>query len=402
MPKSKRILVLNSGSSSLKFQLFDMPEAIVLAQGQIEKIGLASADLKVSFREEQYTDQRPAANHQQALSWMMEVLQGTAGVIKNVQDIDAVGHRVVHGGLKFYETTLIDSSVLEAIHALSPLAPLHNPANAQGIEVAKNLFPDAAQVAVFDTAFYHNLPKKARQWAINPEFASEHQLRVFGFHGISHEFVAQKTLNHLKNPKAKVINLHLGNGCSATALEAGQPVDHSMGFGPLTGLVMGTRSGDIDPAVIFYLIEQKGMSSSEVKELLTKNSGMLGLTGHSDLRDVEAMGASGNQKALDALTLNAYRIQKYIGSYTAALGGLDALVFTAGIGENNSAMRARICANLSFFGIELDEKRNAERSADLRNIAAPQSRIPILVVPTNEELAIAQKTYQLLGDSSYN
>ena len=398
MSNAKRILVLNSGSSSLKFQLFDMPEAVVLAQGQIEKIGLATADLKVSFREEQYTDQRHAADHQQALSWMMEVLQGPAGVIKNSQDIDAVGHRVVHGGLKFYETTLIDAHVLAEIHALSPLAPLHNPANAQGIEVAKNLFPDAAQVAVFDTAFYHNLPQKAQQWAIDRTLADQHQLRVFGFHGISHEFVSEKTLAFLNDPKAKVINLHLGNGCSATALEAGRPVDHSMGFGPLTGLVMGTRSGDIDPAVIFYLIEQKGMSAAAVKELLTKNSGMLGLTGHSDLRDIEAMALAGNRDAQEALTLNAYRIQKYVGAYTAALGGLDALVFTAGIGENNAAMRARICADLSFFGIELDLTLNAERTPGIRNIAEPHSRIPILVVPTNEELAIAQKTYRLLGD----
>ena len=392
-----RILVLNSGSSSLKFQLFDMPSALILASGQVEKIGQYTSELKITTPTEQFTEQLVARDHNAALRRVIELLRTALNVISSLEDIEAVGHRVVHGGARFYQTIQIDNAVLGAIKDLSPLAPLHNPANATGIEVAQQLFTKAAQVAVFDTAFYHDLPAKARNYAINSDFAKEHEIRVYGFHGISHEYVNAQTQQFLSNDKARVINLHLGNGCSATAISAGEPIDHSMGFGPLTGLVMGTRSGDIDPSVIFYLIEQKGMSAAAVKELLTKNSGMLGLSGHSDLREIEALASSGNTAAQQALELNTYRIQKYIGAYTAALGGLDALVFTAGIGENSSAMRAQICEGLSFFGIYLDSELNQKRLPGIRNIASKRSSVPVLIVPTNEELAIAQKVYGLLG-----
>lgn len=390
------VLVLNSGSSSLKFQLFQMPDAKVLAGGQVEKIGQDQSDLSIIAAAKQFTEQFVARDHKAALQRVIELLRTELAIINSFEDIDAVGHRVVHGGARFFHTTQIDSTILSAIKDLSPLAPLHNPANATGIEVAQQLFTKAAQVAVFDTAFYHDMPDKARNYAINPEFADKHDIRVYGFHGISHEYVSIQTQQFLQNEKARVVNLHLGNGCSATAIYAGRPIDHSMGFGPLTGLVMGTRSGDIDPSIIFYLMEQQKMTAAEVKQLLTKESGMLGLTGYSDLREIEALAVGGNTSAKSALELNAYRIQKYIGAYTIALGGLDALVFTAGIGENSATMRERVCKGLSFLGIDLDPELNSQRLPGIRTISSDQSKVPVLIVPTNEELSIAQKVWAIL------
>lgn len=391
-----KILVINSGSSSLKFQLFVMPAAEVLASGIVERIGIAGSKMHYKSATYETTEKATIKNHGEALKKVTDLLLNAEhGVLKNVDDVTVIGHRVVHGGSKFTETTLITEDVKKSISILASLAPLHNPANLKGIVVAEQIFPKAAQIAVFDTAFYESIPQKAYQFAIPKELLEKEDIRQYGFHGTSHEYVSKKAIDYLNKKHTKIISIHLGNGCSITAIKDGKAIDHSMGFGPANGLVMGTRAGDIDQSVIFYLIDSLGYSAPEVNDLLNKKSGMLGLTGYSDLRDIEAKAEAGDASCTMALEINIYRIKKYIGAYVAALNGIDALIFTAGIGENSSKIRQMVCANMDFFGIELDAEKNVLRKAKIREINTGNNKVKILIVPTDEELEIAQQAYAI-------
>ena len=387
-----QVLVLNSGSSSLKFQLFSMPEATILCSGLIERIGFEDAKFKFKTNGKTIETVTPIKNHKIGLELLsQQLLDNNTGIIKSPDDIDIVGHRVVHGGKHFSDTTEITEAVKAKIKALSALAPLHNPANLEGIEVAATIFPNAKQVAVFDTAFHQSIPEYAYKYAIPNDFSEKHNIRVYGFHGTSHKYVSEQAVKYLGKEDSKIITIHLGNGCSMTAIKDGKSIDHSLGFSPVSGLIMGTRSGDIDPAIIFYLAEKYKYSLDEINTLLQKQSGMFGLTGFSDLREIEAEAQRGNKACQLALQMNVYRIKKYIGSYAAILNGLDAIVFTAGIGENSMLIRKMVCENLDFLGIILDEGKNKERSGQIREINALNSKAKILVIPTNEELEIAKQ-----------
>ncbi|WP_299249238.1 acetate kinase [uncultured Aquimarina sp.] len=392
-----RILVLNSGSSSIKFQLFNMPSAEVLCSGLVERIGLENA--KINYKTETQDIEKEVAipDHKIGLQLIASyVLDSEIGVITSTSEIEVVGHRVVHGGSTFARTVEINSEVKQKIEKLSALAPLHNPANLQGILVAEEIFKDAKQVAVFDTAFHQTMPVEAYKYAIPNVFLDKHDIRVYGFHGTSHKYVSEKANEFLGKQNTKIITIHLGNGCSMTAIENGKSIDHTLGFAPMNGLIMGTRSGDIDPAVIFYLVKSLGYSLDEVNSLLQKESGMLGLTGYSDLRDIESNAENGDVNCQKALEMNTYRIKKFIGSYTAVMNGLDAIVFTAGIGENSDVVRKLVSTNLEYLGIELDAEKNSIRSKEIRDISQATSKVKILVIPTNEELEIAKQSLMLL------
>ena len=391
------ILVINSGSSSIKFQLIQMPETRVLASGVVERIGIENGSISYKTETADFSEKVDFKDHAEGLQKVANLLMSAEiGVIKNAAEVDAVGHRVVHGGKQFTKTIKVNDKVKANIKRLFSLAPLHNPANLTGIEVAEKLFEEAPQVCVFDTAFFESVPQKAYQYAIPQHLMEESRIRAYGFHGTSHKYVSKKALNHLDDPYAKIITIHLGNGCSMTAIKDGKAIDTSLGFGPANGLIMGTRAGDIDQSVVFFMQEHLGYSVKEVSDLLNKKSGMLGLTGHSDLRDIEAAAAAGDRTCALALDMNAYRIKKYIGAYAAALNGLDAIVFTAGIGENSSTIRSKVCKDMDFLGISLDESLNGQRSKSLREIHALESRVKVMVIPTNEELEIANQVYELI------
>lgn len=391
-----QVLVLNSGSSSLKFQLFAMPEATILCSGHIERIGFENAKFKYKTNKGTIETVTAIPNHNIGLELLSkQLLDSKTGIIKSSDDIDIVGHRVVHGGNHFSKTVEITEAVKTKIKELSTLAPLHNPANLEGIEVAETIFPNAKEVAVFDTAFHQSIPEYAYNYAIPKDFSEKHHIRVYGFHGTSHKYVSEKAIDYLSKPHSKIITIHLGNGCSMTAINDGKSIDHSLGFSPNSGLIMGTRSGDIDPAIIFYLAERFNYSLEDINTLLQKQSGMLGLTGFSDLRDIEAEAERGNKSCQLALQMNVYRIKKYIGSYAAILNGLDAIVFTAGIGENSALIRKMVCAELEVLGIALDDSKNNETSNTLREINRGNSKAKILVIPTNEELEIAKQAIAL-------
>ncbi|NTS42311.1 acetate kinase [Flavisolibacter sp. BT320] len=397
------IFVVNSGSSSIKYQLFTMPDEKPICVGLVERIGLENSVITHKFQQngEEKVIRRTLElpDHEAGLHEVAKLLtDAEIGVIQNPGEIDAIGHRVVHGGESFSCTTVITREVKEEIKKLFSLAPLHNPANYLGIEVAEKIFTNATQVAVFDTAFHQTMPEKAFRYAIPQSFYSDLGIRAYGFHGTSHKYVTEKTLQFLQNPKAKIITIHLGNGCSMAAVNAGKSVDTSMGFGPLSGLVMGTRTGDIDPSIIFYLVNQLGYNLEQVSNMLNKNSGMLGLTGFSDMRDILKAREEGNEHASLAYALYAYRIKKYIGAYTAVLNGLDAIVFTAGVGENDAATRQLVCAQMDYLGIGLDETENNTRTPGIRDISAADSKVKVLVVPTNEELEIVKQCYSLLQE----
>lgn len=392
-----QVLILNSGSSSLKFQLFSMPKETILCSGIIERIGMDDAIFKFKTDTNTIEFESKILNHKEGLKLVAEhLLDKKTGIIKSPDDIAIVGHRVVHGGIYFSNTTEITKEVKEKIKELSSLAPLHNPANLEGIEVAEEIFPNAKQVAVFDTAFHQSIPEVAYKYAIPNEFLSKKHIRLYGFHGTSHKYVSEKAIAFLGKKESKIITIHLGNGCSITAVKNGESIDHSLGFSPVSGLIMGTRSGDIDPAIIFYLADKYGYTLSEINTFLQKKSGMLGLTGYSDLRDIESEAEKGNKECQLALQMNAYRVKKYIGSYAAVLNGLDAIVFTAGIGENSNYMRQLICEDLEFFGIELDTAKNDVRSKEMRAINKDGAKAKILVIPTNEELEIAKQAVELI------
>lgn len=391
------ILVLNAGSSSLKYQVIKMPSQTVKCVGLVERIGFNDAIFTHEKNGEKHSEIVSILNHEIGLQKITEtLLDSKIGVINSVDEIEAVGHRVVHGGNKFSKTVVITDEVKNSIRELFDLAPLHNPANLIGIEIAETIFTSAKQIAIFDTSFHHTMPKEAYQYAIPTSFLKEHKIRAYGFHGTSHKYVSEKAIEYLGEKSSKIITIHLGNGCSMAAIKDGKSIENSLGFGPMNGLIMGTRCGDIDQSVIFFLMKKLNKSEEEVSDLLNKDAGMKGLTGFSDLREISEKAADGNLDCQNALNLAAYRIKKYIGSYTAVLNGLDAIVFTAGIGENSPIMRKLACENLECIGINLDEEKNNIRSKEIREIQNTSSKIKILVIPTNEEIEIAKQSYQLL------
>ena len=398
------ILVINTGSSSLKYQLFDMNGPTVMASGLVERIGDAKARLIHKKRPGQQDEgvvnrEEPIADHGVAMRAVINLLTDSGhGVIRDASEIAAVGHRVVHGGERFHASTLVDAEVLAAIRACVPLAPLHNPANLIGIETARALFPGVPQVAVFDTAFHQTMPPKAFLYALPYELYTELNVRRYGFHGTSHRYVTREAARILgKAPEdTNLISVHLGNGSSICAVRGGKSVDTSLGMTPLAGVIMGTRSGDIDPAIIFYLAERKGLSLHEIDDILNKQSGLKGICGHNDMRDIHKAVAEGDVQAKLALEMFGYRNRKYIGSYMAVLGRVDAIVFTAGIGENDPVSRELSCRGLSALGVTLDHERNLSPERGARDIGAVDSQVRVLVIPTNEELEIARQTGEVL------
>ncbi|MEH0156200.1 acetate kinase [Limibacter armeniacum] len=399
-----KVLVINSGSSSIKYQLFEMDNEQVLCSGIVEKIGLPEGIIThktfdAAGNETKNKQELPIPDHKVGLAEVVKLLTDEKiGVISNPDDISAVGHRVVHGGEYFNETTVITKEVEEKIEEVIPLAPLHNPANLQGIRVCKDIFPKAKQVAVFDTAFHQTMPERAFRYAIPEELYQKYGVRSYGMHGTSHKYVSAAANKYLgkEGASSRIITIHLGNGCSMAAVKDGRCIDTSMGFSPLAGLMMGTRSGDIDPAVIFFLENKLNMKTDEIYDLLNKKSGMLGVAGASDMRDIEDRFVEGDTAATRALDMYTYRIKKYIGAYTAAMNGLDAIVFTAGVGENDAGVRRLSMQGLEGLGIKIDLEKNNIRAKKIEEVQADTSHVKILVVPTNEELEIAQQAVNLL------
>jgi acetate kinase len=389
------VLVINAGSSSLKYQLIDMNSETVLSKGQVERIGIPNSLLKHQGRKE-VSIQRDCKDHNEAIAMVNEaLLDADHGVLDSLEEIQAVGHRVVHGGEHFSDSQIIDADVLNAIQENVVLAPLHNPANIMGIKACMDAMPAVPQVAVFDTAFHQTMPQKAFLYGLPYDAYETCRVRRYGFHGTSHRYVSQRAIEMLGGaPGLRIVTAHLGNGSSIAAVVDGKCVDTSMGLTPLEGVLMGTRCGDIDPAIIKYLMNQTGMNIEQVDEYLNKKSGVLGISGvSSDFRDLSNAADAGNERAELALEVFAYRIQKYIGSYAAAMGGLDCVVFTAGIGENDIDMRARILNNLGFLGIEFDE--NGNRCRGLCELTKPNSRVRAFSIPTDEEMMIARDTKNL-------
>ncbi len=394
-----KTLVINTGSSSIKFALFQMPRGTELASGLVEQIGEEKGAISLKKDGEKFSEQLQIQNHQVGLalvgSWLMDPKYA---LIDAPNEVKAVGHRVVHGGEAFQKTTVINSEVKEKIKELFGLAPLHNPPNYEGIEVSEKVFSEAIHVAVFDTAFHQTLPAKAYRYALPNYLYDQYGVRVYGFHGTSHRYVARVSAEHLSiNPdKANLITVHLGNGASMTAVKNGKSVDTTLGMTPLTGLVMGSRVGDLDPGVIFYLEEERGYSIEKVKAMLNKQSGMKGLAGDNDLRTITNRAEAGDEQAKLALDIYCYRIKKYIGAYMAVIGPLDGIVFTAGVGENSALVRKLVCEEMSHLGIVIDDVKNEVRNDQIRDINSNKSSVNVLVTPTNEELEIAIQTYQLL------
>jgi acetate kinase len=399
---TRTVLVINCGSSSLKYELVDPDAGAHGASGSVQRIGEDQAQLVHSGDGERVERCQPVADHEQALRTVLGLFDEVG---PNLTDagVAAVGHRVVMGGQQFAQAALIDEEVVAAIERLSPLAPLHNPANLAGIRVATELLGTIPHVAVFDTAFFRDLPAAARTYALDQRIADTHAIRRYGFHGTSHQYVstvAAQLVGGLtgRDPAAlRQIVLHLGNGASATAIAGGRPVDTSMGLTPLEGLVMGTRTGDIDPAVVFHLSRNAGMTIDEIDDLMNRSSGLKGLAGHNDMREVRRRASDGDPDAGLALEVYRHRLRSYIGAYAAVLGGLDVVSFTAGIGENDAALRAETVQGLEFLGLSVDPDRNATRSDDARIISPEGSPVTVLVVPTDEELAIARQTVTVLN-----
>ncbi|WP_319502005.1 acetate kinase [uncultured Draconibacterium sp.] len=395
------ILVINAGSSSIKYQLIDMNTEVPLSSGIVERIGLEMGLIKhktfVNGSEEKTVEEFPIPDHGVGLKRVAELLTDEkVGVISDPSEIQAVGHRLVHGAETFTETVKITDEVKAKVKELFPLAPLHNPANLIGVEVAEKVFPNAKQVGVFDTAFHQSIPEKAFRYALPEKFYSEMRIRKYGFHGTSHKFISEKAIEYLGNPDAKIVTLHLGNGASMAAVKGGVCVDTTMGMGPLSGLIMGTRSGDIDPAIIFYLANQKGYSVEEISDLLNKESGMKGLTGLTDMRDIEKAYREGDKGSKLALEMYAYRAKQFVGSYAAAMNGLDAIVFTAGIGENDTHIREMVCEEMEFLGITWDEEKDKNRKDGVHEINVDGAKVKVLIIPTNEELEIAKQSLALI------
>ena len=393
-----KILVINSGSSSIKYQLFDMAAKTVLASGVLEQIGEAESRLthhtcNTEGQKEEIVKTEPVANHREGFR-LIETILSESGAVQDTSALSGIGHRVVHGGEEFKEPTLINKNLIDTIRRLSPLAPLHNPANLTGIEVAMQSAPDVPQVAVFDTAFHQSIPIYAFRYALPQDFYETHHVRRYGFHGTSHHYVAKQAAMLMDRPlnSLNLISLHLGNGASAAAVKAGKSIDTSMGMTPLEGLIMGTRCGDIDPAIIFYLKRKTGLARDKVESILNQDSGLKGICGVNDMRQIEELAQAGNSQAQLAIEMVCYRIKKYIGAYYAVLGRLDALIFTAGIGEKSALIRAGACQEMSHLGIEIDPEKNNQKSKKTFEIQTRDSTVKVLVIPTNEEREIAEQT----------
>jgi acetate kinase len=397
-----KILVLNCGSSSIKYQLIDTEKEIVMAKGLVERIGMSSAVLThTPHGKEKVRIVGEILDHTIAIEYVIAVLMSpTHGVLKDKNEIDAVGHRVVHGGETFSGSVLITDRVVKALVDNIELAPLHNPPNIKGIEAAKAHLPNTPQCGVFDTSFHSTMPEHAYLYGIPYELYKRYKIRKYGFHGTSHRFVSQKAAQMLGKPieELKIITAHLGNGSSMAAINGGKSIDTTMGFTPLEGLIMGTRCGDMDPSVILYIMSKEGLNMSEANTLMNKHSGLIGLSGDSsDMREIESGVMEGDKRAKRAFDAFTYRIKKYVGSYIAALGGCDALVFTGGIGENSPMVRNAVCSNMEFLGIKLDEERNLNVKGECE-VSSDDSKVKVLRIPTNEELVIALDTEQIVKE----
>ena len=396
-----KILVLNCGSSSLKYQLIDMENEAVLCIGLVERIGIEGSILtqKKDGVEGKYVKEQPMKDHQDAIKLVLEgVLDSTYGGVKDMAEIDAVGHRVVHGGEKFASSVIITEEVEEAMRKCSELAPLHNPANLMGIDAIKAVLPGVPNVGVFDTAFHQTMPASSYLYGLPHRLYTEYGVRRYGFHGTSHKYVSQRAAAMLGKDIAdlKIITCHLGNGASIAAVDGGKVVDTSMGLTPLEGLIMGTRCGDIDPAIIPFIMKKENLDADCVDKLMNKESGVYGMTGiSSDFRDISTAAAEGNQKAIDALDAYHKRVKKYIGAYAAEMNGVDAIVFTAGLGENGIEDRLAIASNLEVLGVKMDAEANNVRGKETV-ISAADSKVKVLLIPTNEELMIARDTLELV------
>ncbi len=393
------VLVINCGSSSLKFQLINSDTEAVLAKGLCERIGI---DGRLTYQPaggEKKTEDKAMPTHTEAIQFVIDALtDAERGVVGSLEEIGAVGHRLVHGGEKFACSVVITDEVLAAMEECNDLAPLHNPANLIGVDACKKLMPNTPMVGVFDTAFHQTMPEKAYMYGLPYEYYDKYKVRRYGFHGTSHSFVSKRTAEILGQPydNLKTIVCHLGNGASICAVENGKSVDTSMGLTPLEGLVMGTRSGDIDPAILEFLAKKEDMDITALMNMLNKKSGVQGMSGlSSDFRDLSAGAEAGNKRAQTALDVFCYRVAKYVGSYTAAMNGVDAIAFTAGIGENDGYVREQVCKYLGYLGIEIDADANKKRGEEVE-ISTPNSKVKVLVVPTNEELAIARETVALV------
>ncbi len=391
------VLIINAGSSSLKYQLMNPETGEVAAKGLCERIGI-DGRLNHKVGDQKIVKDIPMPTHSEAIAATLDILVDPVnGVIKSVDEIDAVGHRVLHGGMEFFDSCVINDDVIQAIKKCIPLGPLHNPANLMGIEACQAVMPKTPQVAVFDTAFHMTMPPKAYRYAIPTEYYENDSIRRYGFHGTSHKYVARRTAELVGKTEFKMVNCHLGNGSSMAAIKDGKCQDTTMGLSPLAGVPMGTRSGDIDACVVQFICNKYGMSVDECLNMLNKKSGMLAMSGvSSDFRDLEDGAANGNENCRLALDKFAYEVAKYVGAYAAALGGLDVLTFTAGVGENGPETRKAICDYLSFMGVELDAEKNKARGKELC-ISTPNSKVQVWVVPTNEELMIAQDTAALVN-----
>lgn len=393
-----KILVLNCGSSSLKYQLINMENETVMAKGLCERIGIENSSFEhKNFDGQKIKKETDMKNHEDAVKIVINnLLDENFGVIKDIKEIDAVGHRVLHGGKYFSEPVLINQKVKDAIRDCFILGPLHNPSNLIGIETCEKLMPNVKQVAVFDTAFHQTMPEKAFIYALPYEYYKENNIRRYGFHGTSHKFVAMRISEILKNNNLKLITCHLGNGSSVCAIKNNKCVDTSMGLTPLEGLAMGTRCGDIDPAIIKFLAHQKNLNIDEIDNILNKKSGVLGISQvSSDFRDIEKAAQNNNYQAQLALEIFYYRCAKYIGAYAAALNGVDVIAFTAGLGENSPETREAICNYLNYLGVEIDKEKNNSRGKEIE-ISNLNSKVKVFVVPTNEELMIARETLNLI------
>ena len=390
------ILIINAGSSSLKYQLMDPETGVVSAKGLCERIYI-DGRLNHNANGKKVVKDIPMPTHSEAIAAVLDILVDPVdGVIKSTDEIDAVGHRVLHGGMKFSDSCIIDDACIKAIEECIPLGPLHNPANLMGIRACQAVMPKTPQVAVFDTAFHMTMPPKAYRYAIPTEYYKNDDIRRYGFHGTSHKYVTKRAIELMGRKDIKLINCHLGNGSSLSAVADGKCQDTSMGLSPLAGVPMGTRSGDIDACVVQFIMNKYGMSADECLNMLNKKSGVLALSEiSSDFRDIEDGAAEGNENCVLALDKFAYEVRKYIGSYAAALGGLDCLVFTAGVGENSASMRARICEGLEYMGVKIDPEKNNVRGKEAI-ISTDDSKVTVWVIPTNEELMIAQDTAALV------
>lgn len=397
-----KILVLNAGSSSIKFQLFNMDHSSVMANGLVEQIGESESNARIKYNDINGAEQKKevkgcVSNHEAALKLMSNLLI-ESGVIKDLNELDGIGHRVVQGGASFSKPVLVDEWVVSEIDRLIPLAPLHNPGHLAGIKVSLEQSPKVPQVVVFDTAFHSSLPKHAYLYAIPYKLYEDLKIRRYGFHGTSHHYIVKEAAKYLKKDvnTLNAITLHLGNGASMSAVRNGKSVDTSMGLTPLEGLIMGTRSGDIDPAVLFYLARKEGLSIDDLDRMLNKESGLKGICGSNDMREIGKMAEEGNEQAQLALDMFNYRIKKYIGAYSAVLGRVDCIIFTGGIGENDTSVRLHTCSDLENLGIKIDEAINNQRCQGIVKISTEDSPVKVLVIPTNEELEIALQTKEVI------